>query len=73
MKSCLQVPGETIYMPHYIEHIVYNPEFTIAVGENLLFPTAMEEAAVYLPTDYRNALMDRWVNFYNFLYFHRLH
>ena len=46
-------------MPHYVEHIVYNPEFTIAVGENLLFPTAMEEAAVSLPIEYTRSLIDR--------------
>jgi hypothetical protein len=55
------VPGEVIYMPHYVEHIVYNPEFTIAVGENLLFPTSMEEAAISLNQEYRRNLIDRWV------------
>lgn len=44
----IQSPTETLYMPHSTHHAVYNLDETIAVGDNLLFSTAIEEAAFEL-------------------------
>ena len=41
----VQYPGETMYMPHYIYHGVYNLDQTVAVGDNPFFSTAIEESA----------------------------
>jgi len=46
-------------MPHFIEHIVYNPEFSLAVGENLLFSSALEEVVVSLPPESKRDLFDK--------------
>jgi hypothetical protein len=52
----LQKTGEVIYMPHFIEHVVYNEEFSLAVGENFLVTTALEEAVVSLSPAYKKEL-----------------
>ena len=44
----VQYPGETMYMPHAVPHAVYNLDETIAVGDNPLFPTAIEESVFQL-------------------------
>ena len=44
----IQSAGETIYMPHYVNHAVYNLDETVAVGENPFYTTAIEEAAFQL-------------------------
>ena len=41
----MQSPGETIYMPNYQAHAVYNLDETVAVGDNPFFNTAIEESA----------------------------
>ena len=41
----MQSPGETIYMPNYQAHAVYNLDETVAVGDNPFFSTAIEESA----------------------------
>ena len=42
----VQNPTETMYMPHYIHHAVYNLDQTVAVGENPFYTTAIEESLV---------------------------
>jgi hypothetical protein len=59
VKSFILRAGEVIYMPHFVEHIVYNPEFTVAIGENLLFSTAMEEVFVSMPYNLRKSFVQR--------------
>ena len=44
----IQSPGETIYMPHYVHHAVYNLDETVAVGDNPFYSTAIEEAVFQL-------------------------
>ena len=44
----IQHPGETLYMPHYINHAVYNLDQTVAVGDNPFFTTAIEESVFEL-------------------------
>ena len=46
----VQSPGETIYMPHYVHHAVYNLDETVAVGDNPFYSTAIEEAVFQLYT-----------------------
>lgn len=46
-------------MPHFIEHIVYNPEFSLAVGENMFFSAALEEVVVSLNPDSKKELFDK--------------
>ena len=41
-------PGETVYMPHFTPHIVYNLDETVAVSDNPYFATALEESAFHL-------------------------
>ena len=55
MIEGVQYPSETIYMPHYINHAVYNLDNTVAVGDNPFFNTAIEESALELCRDGRNA------------------
>ena len=45
MLEVVQSPGETIYMPNYQAHAVYNLDETVAVGDNPFFTTAIEESA----------------------------
>ncbi len=42
----LQGPGDTLYMPHAVFHLVHNLDTNLALTENLLFESAMEEFAV---------------------------
>ena len=49
----VQHPSETIYMPHYTNHAVYNLDQTIAVGDNPFYNTAIEESAFQL---FRNGM-----------------
>ena len=44
----IQSPSETIYMPHFTHHTVYNLDETVAVGDNPFFSTAIEESALAL-------------------------
>ena len=44
----IQCPGETLYMPHNINHAVYNLDQTVAVGDNPFFSTAIEESVFEL-------------------------
>ena len=53
MIEGVQYPSETIYMPHHINHAVYNLDKTVAVGDNPFFNTAIEEAAFELCRDGR--------------------
>jgi hypothetical protein len=41
--SGVQIAGETLFMPHLIFHSVYNLDWTVAVGDNLLYSSALEE------------------------------
>ena len=59
VRSFLLRAGEVVFMPHFLEHIVYNPEFTVAVGENLLFSSAMEEVMVSMPYNLKKDLTER--------------
>ena len=44
----VQYRSETIYMPHYMNHAVYNLDQTVAVGDNPFYDTAIEESAFRL-------------------------
>ena len=44
----VQFRSETIYMPHYMNHAVYNLDQTVAVGDNPFYDTAIEESALQL-------------------------
>ena len=44
----VQHRSETIYMPHFINHAVYNLDQTIAVTDNPFYNTAIEESAFQL-------------------------
>ena len=44
----VQYRSETIYMPHYMNHAVYNLDQTVAVGDNPFYDTAIEEFAYRL-------------------------
>ncbi len=46
VKLILQGPGDTLYMPHAVFHLVHNLNTNLALTENLLFESAMEEFAV---------------------------
>ena len=46
VKLILQGPGDTLYMPHAVFHLVHNLDTNLALTENLLFESAMEEFAV---------------------------
>jgi hypothetical protein len=52
-KALVQTKGEVIYMPHFVEHIVYNPEFSLAITENMLFQSSMEEMVVSMIQQYK--------------------
>ena len=54
MIEGVQYPSETIYMPHYINHAVYNLDKTVAVGDNPFFNTAIEESALELSREGRS-------------------
>ena len=43
MKTYLQKPGETIYMPHVILHSVWNTTPNVAIGDNPLFESSFVE------------------------------
>ncbi len=45
VTSGLQHEGETVFMPHGTDHSVYNLEETVAVGDNFVYDTAMEDLA----------------------------
>ena len=47
----VQYRSETIYMPHFINHAVYNLDQTVAVGDNPFYNTAIEESAFQLFKD----------------------
>ena len=51
----VQRRSETLYMPHYTPHAVYNLDQTVAVGDNPFFSTAIEQSAFDL---YRNGYND---------------
>ena len=44
----VQFRSETIYMPHYMNHAVYNLDQTVAVGDNPFYDTVNEESAFQL-------------------------
>ena len=44
----VQHRSETIYMPHFINHAVYNLDQTLAVTDNPFYNTAIEESAFQL-------------------------
>ena len=50
----VQYRSETIYMPHYMYHAVYNFDQTVAVGDNPFYNTAIEESAFRLFEDGQN-------------------
>ena len=45
MKSFLQKPGETLYMPNMVLHSVWNVSPTVAVGDNPLYESSFDEWA----------------------------
>ena len=47
----IQRRSETIYIPHYMNHAVYNLDQTVAVGDNPFYNTAIEESAFQLFAD----------------------
>ena len=50
----VQCRSETIYMPHHMNHAVYNLDQTVAVGDNPFYNTAIEESALRLFEDGQN-------------------
>ena len=44
----MQHRSETLYMPHFINHAVYNLGETVAVTDNPFYNTAIEESAFQL-------------------------
>ena len=41
----MQAPGETVYVPHFAPHSVYNIDEVVSVSDNPYFSTAIEESA----------------------------
>ena len=41
----MQAPGETVYVPHFTPHSVYNVDEVVSVSDNPYFSTAIEESA----------------------------
>ena len=54
----VQHPSETIYMPHYVNHAVYNLDQTVAVSDNPFYSSAIEESAFQLFRDGQNGYSD---------------
>ena len=50
----VQHRSETIYMPHFINHAVYNLDQTVSVADNPFYNTAIEESAFLLFRNGRN-------------------
>ena len=48
MLEVVQAPGETIYMPNYQAHAVYNLDETVAATGNPYYSTAIDESAFEL-------------------------
>jgi hypothetical protein len=59
IHSGLQVGGETLYMPHWIYHSVYNVANTMAVGDNFLLASSFEEMAVSIDEHRMNKVLRR--------------
>ena len=55
MIEGVQSRSETIYMPHYTNHAVYNLDKTVAVGDNPFYSTAIEQSVFDLYRDGNNA------------------
>ena len=45
MKSFIQKPGETLYIPHMMYHSVWNISPTVAFGDNPLYESSFNEWA----------------------------
>ena len=43
LKSFLQKPGETLYIPNMVFHTVWNVSPTVAIGDNPLYQTSFDE------------------------------
>ena len=43
LKSYLQKPGETLYMPNVVLHTVWNVSPSLAIGDNPLYETSFDE------------------------------
>ena len=43
MKSFLQRPGETVYLPNMVLHSVWNTASTVAVGDNPSYESSFDE------------------------------
>ena len=43
LKSFLQKPGETLYMPNVVFHSVWNISPSVSVGDNPLYKTSFDE------------------------------
>ena len=43
LKSFLQKPGETLYMPNVVLHTVWNFYPSVSVGDNPLYETSFDE------------------------------
>ena len=43
LKSYLQKPGETLYMPNVVLHTVWNTSPSLAITDNLLYETSFDE------------------------------
>ena len=50
----VQQRSETIYMPHFVHHAVYNLDKTVAVSDNPFYSTAIEESTFRLLKEGRN-------------------
>ena len=46
LQSGLQQVGETVFMPNWIDHSVYNLDETIAVGDNYFYDSCFEELPI---------------------------
>ena len=41
----IQAPGETVYVPHFTPHSVYNLDDVVSLSDNPYYSTAVEESA----------------------------
>eukprot|EP00936_MAST-01D_sp_MAST-1D-sp1_P002863 g2863.t1 len=51
MVECIQMPGETIFVPHGWHHVVLNLEWTVAVTQNFISEATLPSAFAQLVRD----------------------
>ena len=51
----IQSPGETVYVPHYVHHAVYNLGEVVSVGDNPFYSSGIEEAAFQIYKNYNSS------------------